>query len=53
MIISDYHDYAKDRPLTNNHSYYDATDYHILDCIIYNELKIIIYIQRARDYHIQ
>ena len=38
VIISDYHYYAKDHPLTNNHSYYDAKDYHIL----YDELDCII-----------
>ena len=32
MIISDFSDshyYAKDHPLTNNHYYYDAKDYHL------------------------
>jgi hypothetical protein len=45
MILDDYHYYAKDHPLTNNHYYYDAKDYHL-----YNELKIIIY-NRAKAYH--
>ena len=38
MILDDYHYYAKDHPLTDNHYYYYPKDYHIL----YDELDCII-----------